>query len=440
MSMIGTAFLVGHVLFGAGTGTPPAPFGVYDAWIESPGGRIPFILEVRPRLEFDAADPTGAVPTDAELGAFVVAIQNGDERVTVTSAAMLGETLVLRFDPYEAELHASPGTESGTLEGRWIRRRGKQQFVAMPFGGGPVAPEPLHRPDPVSIEHRWRMEFAPVEPAPALKPESSGPAPIESPDVGLVRVRADGRATGTILSTTGDARYLHGTFDGTTLELASFSGSGASLYRAVYTPASDGSPATLTGERWSGSTSHRRFKGVADSGVALPDDMAITRAIARPDLDALRFIDERGNTVALSALIDGPAILQIFGTWCPNSNDAAALMDELHAICEAQGVDLVALAFESDGEFATDSVRIAQFRARHGVRYPILFAGESDKAKARARLPFLDRVHSYPSILFLNAAGDVSAIHTGYCGPATGAEHARMVDRILGAVLDIVPE
>lgn len=440
MSMIGAAFLVGSLLLGAGSGAPPAPLGVYDAWIESPGGRIPFRLEVRPKVEFDAADPTGAPPTDAELGAFAAAIQNGEERVSVTSAAMLGETLVLRFDPYEAELHASPGREPGTLEGRWIRRRGKQEYVSMPFGAGPVAPEPLRRPDPVSIEHRWRIEFAPVEPAPAPKPASSGPAPIESPDIGLVRVRPDGRATGTILSTTGDARYLHGTFDGTTLELASFSGSGASLYRAAYTPASGGSPATLAGERWSGPTSHRRFHGVADPEVVLPDDMSITRAIARPDLEALRFIDERGNMVALSSLIDGPAMIQIFGTWCPNSNDAAALMEELHAICESRGIDLVALAFESDGDFAADSVRIAQFRARHGVRYPILYAGESDKAVARARLAFLDRVHSYPSIVFLNAAGDVTAIHTGYCGPATGIEHARMVDRILGAVLDIVPE
>ncbi len=425
-------------------GTPPAaraPIGTYDAWIETQGGRATFTLDVR-AVEHDGSD--GAELED--VAAFVVNIINGEEIIAVPNASIWGESLLLRFDPYEADMILNVSDEPGELHGTWLRKKDRDEIESLPCGAGPVAPLPMKLPLRHSLPERWSIEFEPAKrdasstEQATITGDAPTPPPITSPDVGLFRIMPDGRARGTILTTTGDSRYLHGTFDGTTLELSSFSGSGVSLLRATYTPDSGGAPATLVGERWSGPTSHRRFAAVADPDAALPDDMSITRAIADPDLDALRFTDERGNEVALSSLVEGPAIVQLFGTWCPNSNDAAKLMRELWETYPARGVDVVALAFEETGDFAVDSPRVAIFRARHGVRYPILLAGTSDKKEAAKRLPFLDRVHSFPSLIFIDAEGRVRAIHTGYAGPATWEEHDAMRARILAAADSIVAD
>lgn len=423
--------------------TPPVPFGMYDAWIEMREGRATFTLDISP-IEPGEGPDAGT----EKMPAFRVSIINGDEVIAVPHATAIrmrdhSTALRLRFDPYEAELVVTPGEEPETLSGVWIRKKDRYESEWLPFGAEPTGPLPLTLPLKDELPERWSIEFEPAppkEPAEGETPASEvkGPPPITSPDVGLFRVMPDGRAKGTILTTTGDSRYLHGTFDGTTLALCSFSGSGVSMIRATYTAAAGGVPATLVGERWSGVSSHRRFIAVADAGARLPDDMSITKAIARPDLDALRFIDERGDEVAMSSLVDGPAIIQIFGTWCGNSNDAAPLMKEIDETYSGRGVDVVALAFEETGEFATDSTRIAMFRAKHGVTYPVLLAGTSDKKEAAARLPFLDRVHSFPSLIFVDANGDVRAIHTGYCGPATWEEHAAMRTRIMAAAESIV--
>lgn len=425
----------------------PIPFGTYDAWIEMRAGRATFTLDIR-AAERDGREAVG----EKDLPAFAVSIINGEELIPIPNAVALrmrdhSVALRLCFDPYEAEMVVTPGEEPGTLSGAWIREKDRYESEWLPMGAMLAMPLPLTRPEVRTLPERWSIEFEPAPPkkpvagedGSAALPASPIPEPpaITSPDIGLFRVMPDGRARGTILTTTGDSRYLHGTFDGETLELCSFSGSGVSMIRATYTAASGGGPATLAGERWSGVGSHRRFTAVADSSAALPDDMSITRAIARPELEALRFLDERGREVAMSSLVDGPAIIQIFGTWCGNSNDAAALMKELDASAGACGVDVVALAFEATGEFAVDSARIALFRARHGVTYPILLAGTSDKKRAAARLPFLDRVHSFPSLIFLDAEGNVRAIHTGYSGPATLEAHDEMRARIMAAAASI---
>ena len=54
------------------------------------------------------------------------------------------------------------------------------------------------------------------------------------------------------------------------------------------------------------------------------------------------------------------------------------------------------------------------------MEYPVLVAGMSDKELATKSIPFLDRVRSYPTTIFVDSDDEVVAIHTGFTGPATG--------------------
>src|SRR6185436_2931856 len=78
------------------------------------------------------------------------------------------------------------------------------------------------------------------------------------------------------------------------------------------------------------------------------------------------------------------------------------------------------------GEFERDAQQIARLKERCGARYPILLAGPSDKEKARAAFPALEKILAFPTTVFLHRDGRVRAVHSGFSGPGTGADHAEL--------------
>jgi hypothetical protein len=68
------------------------------------------------------------------------------------------------------------------------------------------------------------------------------------------------------------------------------------------------------------------------------------------------------------------------------------------------------------------------------VEYPLFLAGRADKDAASAAFPAVDRVRAYPTTIFLAGDGRVRAVHSGYAGPATGAEHEALRARFEGLI------
>ena len=95
--------------------------------------------------------------------------------------------------------------------------------------------------------------------------------------------------------------------------------------------------------------------------------------------------------------------------------------------------------FELTGDFGRDAEQVRRYLQRHRSDYPVLIAGLSDKKHASKQLPFLDKVRSYPTTIFLDANGNVRAIHTGFTGPATGKAHDEMrakFEKLIEEILD----
>ena len=81
---------------------------------------------------------------------------------------------------------------------------------------------------------------------------------------------------------------------------------------------------------------------------------------------------------------------------------------------------MIALAFERYG--ATDDRSVAAIqRYRDDIKppWPVLLAGGFDKDEAGRALPMLNKVISYPTLLFVDRNNTVQRIHTGFNGPAT---------------------
>ena len=160
----------------------------------------------------------------------------------------------------------------------------------------------------------------------------------------------------------------------------------------------------------------------------MPDSFQLTSVIDAEALDRLAFPDMFGRLRRVNdpEFIGKVRIIEIFGTWCPNCNDATQFLVELDRKYRARGLKILGLAFELTGDARRDAVQVATYRRRHNIQYPILIAGTSDKGKASAAVRVLDRVRAYPTTIFVDGLGRIRAVHTGFSGPATGDEYKKL--------------
>jgi len=389
---------------GACIGTSAAPAEpttrTYRATLRSSGGDLPFSLELS--------------GTGHSQSAVIV---NGSERISVPDVSQSEQQLRIAFPQYESEIEAR-FEKGGVLRGTWKKRTAADQPVTMAFSAEP-GPSPRFRPIfkiTEDVQHfapvagRWAVQFA-------------GDA---EPAVGMFRSAEGKEIEGTFLTTTGDYRYLAGSYEYGRLRLSCFDGSHAFLFDAMMQP--DG---TLKGDFWSGPKYHDTWTAKRDDNAALPDGFALTKVRERARLGELKFPDPSGKprSLADSDLLGKATIIEVFGSWCPNCADAADYLAELDRKYGPRGLKIVGLAFEASGDVARNARQVRIFMERHGAKYPVLIGGLKDRAKASAALPVLDELKAYPTFLFVRGDGTIRSVYTGYSGPATGEEHARLRKR-----------
>ncbi len=412
--------LFGLALAGCdGTDAPPDPVGAksqavpakhpvfegtWRAVLTSPGGELPFEIHVR-------AHEAGLKAT----------ARNGTETVNFTSAEQNGREIALRIDGYDSEIRATLGDSGREWTGTWTKTTPEGPST-MPLrasrGAQPRFSGPLEAPAhdvPSSIDGDWSLVFREDDDS-----EFVGHAILEA---------RDGAMHGTILTDTGDYRYLEGRYEQGTLELSCFDGGHAFLFRAAVDE--DGS---MQGDFWSRGAYHAtltgsRMKPGEPSPLADPFKAVTLAASETEGRFRFAFPDASGAVVSDDdPRFEGKVVLiDIFGTWCPNCNDYAPLLARWHRTYGPRGLEVVGLAFEFTGDPARDRTQLDVYAKTHGIDFPLLLAGTSDKGDAAAALPSLDVVRSYPTTILVGRDGTVHAIHSGFAGPATGTHHTELV-------------
>ena len=390
-------FLLAVALTLWGCSSPTGPQlreGPWHAWLDSPGGRLPFGIEF-------VGGRTG-------LRAFLV---NGIERIEVERVEVRGRQVVLSIEHYDSAIEAELDDAGSDLDGRWWKTAGPGKISELPFharaGSRPrfEADEAFAAGDDArTIDGRWAVQF-------------------ETHDtlaVGVFEAVEEDSVSGTFLTATGDYRYLAGSYRGGRLRLSVFDGAHAFLFDARLQP--DG---TLSGDFWSRDTWHETWTARRDPEARVPDALEQTTWVGGRALGELVFpdLDGRPRTLDDPQFAGRARILEIFGSWCPNCNDATAYLVELDERYRSRGLSILGLAFEMTGEPARDAEQVRRYAAYHGIEFPLLLAGLSDKDEASRAFPLLDRVRAFPTTIFMDAKGRVRAVHSGYAGPATGQAH-----------------
>lgn len=400
----------------------PPPSGSYRGEIDTPGGPVTFGVHISSKANdlfasircgghswqitettWDGQQLTMAMP---EFGATIVAMpgQGG----SLDPSQLRNQTITRSEDITDGNKPAKASTTNGAsrvpdkLSGEYLRVRSADETARLKFRLSRPLPDPPPG-DPTPFVGRFSLQFA----------DSNDAA------VAIFSSTAAGNVTGTIMTKTGDYRYLGGSVDRVTnkLRLSVFDGGHVFLITASANP--DGS---LTGDFWSGDWYHTSWTAVPDNNAKLPSGFGLSQLREGQSLTRLQFPDSEGNSRNLGdkSLLGKVTIIELFGTWCPNCHDAASLLGELQTEYKDRGLSVVGLAFELTGDTKRDSQQVSLYQSHFKIKYPILIAGVADKEKATQAFPMLEKVNAYPTFLFVDSSGHVQATYTGFSGPATG--------------------
>lgn len=381
--------------------------GSYRATLDVPGGELPFGLDVA-----------------KEEAGFVLYLINGEERVRITDVKAETGRLSARMPGYEHTLSAS--IIGGDLRGdvTFVRPGGVR--IAVPFRAElgktwRFYEQPLH--DNADVSGRWAVNY-------------TDDAGKQSQGVGEFTQKF-GEVNGTVLTATGDQRFLSGEIRGDELFLSRFDGGSAFLYRGKLD-----AQGHLQGDFWSGKWAHKKFTAVRNDD-AVVDGSAVATAMKDPEqrLD-FAFKDLDGKLVSSNdpRFRHKVLIIALSGSWCPNCHDEAAFLAPFYREYRDKGVEVLALMFEHHGDFAQAAAAVRGFRREFGIEYPTLIAGISDTDQASTALPQLTGIYAFPTTIFVDRNGSVRKVHAGFAGPATGLHYEQFKVDFMRTVDELLSE
>ncbi len=373
--------------------------GIYRAVIRSPGGELPFLLQ----LEENAGKQRGW-------------IINGSQKIEIPIVERTRNHFKLDITHYDAVIELDVALSSRQIMfGKWKKRTGTDEFTQMD----------------VSVEQNDGWLFKPnlkIETDVVVYPPVAGRWAVRmgtgaEPAVAVFKEVANKSVEGTMLTPSGDYGFLVGSYEFGLLRLSNFDGAHAFLFSATMQP--DG---TLKGDFWSGAKWHEAWMAKRDDKAALPDGFTATKVNANASLKELSFLDLDGKPRSMgeAGMLGKTTIVEVFGTWCPNCHDAAEMMTSLEKKYGAKGLKVIGLAFELTPDPVRSAKQVRAYQARHSAAFPVLLGGMKDKSVIPRVLPVIDGLKGYPTFLFVDGAGTVRSVYTGFSGPATGEEHERL--------------
>ncbi|GJM34601.1 MAG: hypothetical protein DHS20C18_36020 [Saprospiraceae bacterium] len=340
---------------------------------------------------------------------FYIEIINGEERIKVEDITMgldkrmAKDTITIDFPVFESYIQGVYSVD--VIQGEWVvTNRGEDYripFIAkygVDYRFTPLQKEPL-----MDVSGRWEVTFE------ANSEEEAYKAIGEFNQEG-------NELRGTFMTETGDYRFLEGTIQENKLYLSAFDASHAFLFEAKINEDS-----TMIGSFRSGNHYKAIWTAKRNPNFELRDPDQLTYLKEGFETIDFTFENPEGGVVSLSdpAYQDKVKLVQLLGTWCPNCRDETQFLVNYLKENKPSDLAVIALAYERHKDAEKSKNAIRKYRQRMGVDYPVLYAGNYNKEVAAKTLPMLNKIISYPTLIFIDKKNKVRRIHTGFNGPAT---------------------
>jgi len=346
-----------------------------------------------------------------------ITIHNAEENISVTEISFDKDSVFIRMPIFDSEFRCKLAGDS-LMTGNWINHSRKEKNI-IPFAAIYGETNRFDCPEfdeNFSFEGKWKCLFSPNEPDSSFA-------------IGVFKQSKHG-ATGTFLTETGDYRYLEGCVFGKYMLLSCFDGSHAFVFHGEIME-----DTTIWGEFYSGIHHHETWLGWKNDEFKLRNADSLTfvkQGFSKIDF-TFSSIENKKVSLSDEKYKNKVVLLQIMGSWCPNCMDETEFLSELHKKYSSQGLEVIALAFEKADEFEKAKRNVLRMKNKFNADYEFLITGFQPKDADKA-LPALNHIMSFPTTIFIDKKGNVRKIHTGYSGPATGAEYDKFTKEINGFV------
>ncbi len=349
-----------------------------------------------------------------------IIIMNADEKIQVTEISYQNDSVFIKLPVFKDEIRASVISKD-TIKGIYYHVGSRSKY-SMPFVAYSKAAERFENDgtDPAAdLTGRWEMTGDPGD-----STEYKMIAEFQQKGKNI---------TGTILTTSGDYRYLDGVVTGEKLILSTADGTHTLLVKADIKNGKLENGLIIGGPKWKD-----KWIAVINEKAKLPPSDSVTKLKKDAGVIDFTFTDLNGKRVSLSdeKYKDKPVIVQLMGSWCPNCMDETRLFTELYDTYSPKGLKIVGLCFES-ADFEESKKRIERFVSQLNAKYDFLYAGEVGK-NTKETLPFIEKLNGYPTTLYLDKNHNVVKIHTGFSGPGTGKYYEELKKDIISTIDKLV--
>jgi len=336
---------------------------------------------------------------------FKCMIINGDERKLLDVVTVSGDSIWIQLDVFDAEIRAKFTDQSMT--GNWIKHYRKSSIPFQASYG--VSRYPNRGRTDVKINEPWEITFTPSH-ALAYK------------GVGLWE-QTGSKVSGTIMTGVSDFRYFEGVVFGDSIEVSSFDGAHAFLLQGV-----------KTDEGWQGifhfdNGYTEDWTARSNPEASLPDPWEVVKVDKgkhRPFFDILS-AGSKNQNIDESDFFGKVLIIQLFGTWCPNSLDQTRFLYQWYQENSQRDVEILAVSYETNFSEAYGLSRIETYKETLDINYPVILGGRLSKSQAAVGFPFMEKIEAFPTLVILDKDGYVRYVHSYFNGPATGKYYDQFV-------------
>ncbi|THU39970.1 TlpA family protein disulfide reductase [Niastella caeni] len=336
-------------------------------------------------------------------------IRNATEKIEVTAIEQKQDSIIVQMPLFESEFRLQ-AVNNNSLRGVWIKGTSTSiQILPVVFTYNQSQRYPQAKSTRRKVTGRWGATFI-----------DNSNTPMQA----VVEFKQNGTAlTGTVLTPTGDYRYLEGAVNNDTLQLSTFDGSHAYYFRGTI----HNDSIITDGLFFSGATYKENWTAQKDEKASIPDTLAA--AYIKPGEERLnfRFPDLDSNLVSINddRFRNKVVIIQVMGSWCPNCMDETAFLSEYYKANKQRGVEMIALAYEYSTDFQRSKKSLRKFQQHFNITYPMLITGVrvADTLRTEKTLPQITRIKMFPTTLFIGRDGKLKKIHTGFYGPGAGAHY-----------------
>lgn len=272
-------------------------------------------------------------------------------------------------------------------------------------------------------EFSYNVEFSPGDTA-------------ESGKGVAILIKRGNVVTGTIMTETGDYRYLQGEWRADKLWLSAFDGTHLFYLEGKMKGDSIVDGFFLSGKHWK-----ETWVAVKSQTNSLrnPYSIATVQVNENPSFTVLTS-EKSPVTFDSSTWKNHVSIIQIMGSWCPNCTDESRFLKELYTDYENRGLQIFPIAFERGDDIIAACSRVARQFNQLQLPYSFYYGGKANKEEAQKTLSFLKSIHSFPTTVFIDKKGTIRRVYTGYYGPGTHEEYTKHSTETRSLVIDLINE